>query len=192
MTLSAKPLTNSAILMLLALAGFTTCLAEEKKADSKEVAFEVIPEGTYRNFVGNWDEQKQSLLYALVRTAEEYGAVFHPAPVMGPRKPFAPEAALFGEKQILVLSRVVTDRKTDAVFAIEKISLSGKNLEVRFKFQGTSPDPNDQNTMRLKAAAQVTIPKGDYERVTFIENGKEAGVLKLTEGVWCVPAPKKE
>ena len=51
--------------------------------------------GDYQNFLKSWDEKKHAVLYALIQTPAQYDALFHPAPLMRDKRPFAPEAEFY-------------------------------------------------------------------------------------------------
>jgi len=51
----------------------------------------------YQNFIVNWDPTAP-VLCGVVRGPADYARVFHPAPVIGGRKPFAPPDESFAEE----------------------------------------------------------------------------------------------
>ena len=141
--------------------------------------------GDYQNFLQNWDETKQPVLYALIQTPAQYDALFHPAPVMGNKRPYSPEADVYTKEQILVVARVmVAPEDMGKVFEVESVSEQGQELTIRYRFN----EPKTKATFSVKNYLALRIPKQDYRKVTFFENGKQVGELKPAEGQWSVPA----
>ena len=129
------------------------------------------------------------MLYAIIQTPAQYAALFHPAPVMGGKRPFAPKPEFFNKEQILVVARVtLAPKDLDKVFEVERVVEKGHALELHYRF--TAPDSHATYTVKSQLA--IRIPKHDYASVTFVENGKQIGVLKPAEGQWSVPPPALE
>lgn len=156
-------------------------------AAEKAVEYARIGSGEYQNFVGNWDEEKHPLLYVLIQSSERYGKVFHPAAVMGTAKPYAPDPAMFAKEMILVAARVMQAPKSedaDKCFEVERIVQTGQDLAVHYRFK----NDGEKAAHSLKNSLVLRIPKREYKRVFFFENGKQVGVLNTTQGQWSVPA----
>lgn len=154
------------------------------QADGKEIKYSRIATGEYQSFVGNWDEQKDPVLYAVLQSPEQFAAVLHPAPTNPQKKPFAPPAELFQKEQILLVSRVMpAPENLDKVFEVQRVIANGQELSLHYQFQA----PGKGASYTVKNFLAVRVPKGDYTRVSFIENGKKIGELRPTEGVWSVP-----
>ena len=77
------------------------------KPEERAVTYKRMGIGDYQNFLKNWDEKKHAVLYALIQTPAQYDALFHPAPLMRDKRPFAPEAEIYTKEQILVVARVM-------------------------------------------------------------------------------------
>lgn len=162
-----------------------------KKPDGRPVPYVKIGMSEYQNFIQNWDEKKDPLLYALISTPAQYQALFHPAPTMPPRRPFAPDESLYKKEQILVVARVMPHpENVDDVFEIGKIVERGGKLSLYYKFN----DPKTAAEWRGKIYLAVRIPKRPYRKIFFFENGKPAGELNAAAGQWSVPArePQKD
>ena len=158
---------------------------EDAKSKDSTVAYHRIGMDTYQNFLGNWDNGKHPVLYALIQTPHQYGALFHPAAVMGGNRAFGPEASLYSKAQILVVGRVIeAPENYNKVLEVERISESDGELVVRYRFN----KPKHDATYRVKNWLALQIPKRDYKKVTFYENGKEVGELRTAEGQWSIPA----
>lgn len=139
----------------------------------------------FQNFVANWDLAKHPVLYAVIRTPEEYDRIYHPAGVMGATRPYAPEETFFQDRQILLVCRTV-DELDEKQFVLEGVEEIGNELSVRYRYTG----PFHGERGRYKMPFAVYVPKKDYARVRFIENGATLGVLELAAGQWAVPPPR--
>lgn len=153
----------------------------------KAVEYARIGSGEYQNFVVNWDEEKHPLLYALLDTPDRYAKVFHSAAVMGVTKPYAPGPALFAKEMILVAARVMQAPKSedaDKSFEVERVVQTGQDLAVHYRFK----NDGEKASHSIKNSLVLRIPKREYKRVFFVENGKQVGVLNTAQGQWSVPA----
>ena len=91
------------VLSLILMGSLTGCGEGGKPEVS--VSYERQPFAAYQNFVANWDVTKHPVLFAVVRTPEEYDRIFNPAAVMGRNKPFTPPDGFFERRQILTVCR---------------------------------------------------------------------------------------
>ncbi len=149
--------------------------------------YRIIDGHAYRNFVANWDDGREPVLYALIRTPAQYDALFHPAAVMGGHGPFSPEASLYAKEQILLVARVLPGGG-DGTFEVERIVADDRRLTFRYRFK----PPASEVRWRGKAFLAVRIPKRPYERVVFVENGTRVGELNTDGGQWSVPPRPSE
>ncbi|MCK5451667.1 MAG: hypothetical protein KAI70_07875 [Candidatus Omnitrophica bacterium] len=152
--------------------------------------------GYYRNFLTTWDAKEQDVLCALIQTPAQYDTLFHPAatmPVRSPDKPrpFSPDGELYKTEQILIVARVMVapkDDQLDSAFEVDKITAKDGELVFYYCFN----EPKEVWTFFVTNYLAVRIPKYNYKRVTFFENGKQIGELKLSEGQWSIPAMTTE
>ncbi len=159
------------------------------KPEERAVTYKRMGIGDYRNFLKNWDEKKHAVLYALIQTPAQYDALFHPVPLMGAKRPFAPETALYTKEQILLVARVtVAPEDMDRVFEVERVTERDQQLALYYRFN----EPKTNATFSVKNYLAVRTPRHDYKKVTFFENGKQVGELKPAEGQWSVPAMTPE
>jgi hypothetical protein len=160
------------------------------KPDEQDVAYRRIGTGDYQSFLINWDEKSHPVLYALIRTPAQYAALFHPAPVTGgDKRPFAPGAEIYTREQILVIGRVMTaPEDMDKVFEVERVVEKGRELTLYYRFH----EPGIHTTFTVKSYLALLIPKHEYRKVTFFENGKRVGELKTAQEEWSVPAMAPE
>ena len=160
----------------------TTTAASQ--ADGQEVKFSRIGTGDYQSFVVNWDDQKDPALYAVLQSPEQFAEIFHPAPTNPPRKPFAPTGELFQKDQILLVSRVMpAPENMDKAFEVQRVTANGQELTLHYQLQ----PPTKGASYTVKNFLAVRVPKGNYTRIAFVENGKKIGELRPAEGVWSVP-----
>jgi hypothetical protein len=170
--------------MIVALA-LPFLLAVSARAGGEPVRFEQISPNDYRNFLANWDDEAEPVFRAVIRTAEEYDAIFHPAPVMGDRKPHKPAPQLFENEMIVVVARVVdAPAEGEHVLAVETLSADGDTLELRYRFT----PPRMPASFRMKQMLAVRFPRRDLKVVRIVENGTAVGDLRPGEGHWVVPA----
>jgi hypothetical protein len=136
----------------------------------------------YQNFVVNWDAGTE-LLCAVVSTPADYARLFHPAPVIGGKKPFAPPDTAFEKERLLVVARVVGG-DGGSVLAIERVVEKEGSLEVRCRFKPSTA----QSSFSIKQVALAWIPAREPGPVTFIENDTTVATLDAGGGGWIVPA----
>lgn len=176
--------------------GTTLACVMSKVADNtgtepneRAVKYTTVGVGDYQNFIKNWDEKKSAALYALIQTPAQYTTLFHPAPLMGVKRPFAPETALYDKEQILLLARVMAaPDDMSRVFEVERVIERGRQLELHYRFN----EPRTPATFSVKNYLALRIPKRDYARVIFVENGKQVGELNTAKGQWSVPEMSSE
>ena len=168
-----------------ALTAAATCLlASVAPANGDDMPFQFVGKNEYRNFVANWDDS-HAVFMALIRTPAEYAAVFHPAPVGGNTKPFAPPPELFDEQMILVVSRVVTaPAEGEKILTVQGLETDGGTLTLRYHFA----PPAAQATFSVKEVLQLRIPRRDVEEVRVLEDDVPVGKLRPGLGAWSIPS----
>lgn len=135
----------------------------------------------YQNFVVNWDAGTD-LLCAVVSTPADYARLFHPAPVIGGKKPFAPPDDAFAKERLLVVARVVGG-DGGSVLEIERVVEKDGALEVHVDDRpATAPA-----TFTVKQAAMAWIPRRDAGRVAFVAKGEAIATLDPADGTWIAP-----
>ena len=178
-----SPFSRRGILALsLQAAGSMIVVGAAEPASSLAIPLRCDDPARYQNFVVNWDAGTE-LLCAVVSTPADYASLFHPAPVIGGKKPFAPPDEAFTKERLLVIARVVGgDGKS--VLAIERVVEKEGALEVHLDDRpATTPA-----TFTVKQAALAWIPRRDGGRVTFVANGEAITTLDLADGDWIAPA----
>ena len=135
----------------------------------------------YQNFVGNWDAGTD-VLCAVVRSPADYARLFHPAPVIGGKKPFAPPDEAFQKEHLLVIARVVGG-DGGGTFTIERVLEKDGGLEVRCRFK-----PSDAtSSFSIKQVALAWIPAREPGPVAFIENDETVATLGAGKDAWVEP-----
>ena len=158
-------------------------------ASGANVPFRRIGVDEFQNFVKNWDTAASPVLHALIDSAAHYDLVFNPAPVIGAKRPFAPDPAIYAKEMIVMIAREMRAPQDMAKpFQVETLRRRGDDLEFRYR----NVDPQSDATIDVKNMLALVIPKHPYRQVVFVENGKEIGRLDLAKGNWCVPPPKPD
>ena len=139
------------------------------------VACHRVAMGEYQCYIKNWDEKQNPVLCAVVRTPADFSALFHPAPVGGTQRPFAPPPEFFTKEQILVVARVMPAQSSpDGGFTLEKLTRQNNDLAFHYRFQ-----PHTSNaTFSVKNFLALRLPQHPYASVTFYENGRKIKTLK--------------
>jgi hypothetical protein len=155
------------------------------RAGERAVPYRIIPASTYQSFIKNWDEKTNHVLLASIASLEQWDAVFHPAPLMGGSKPFAPDASLFAKERVLIVARVVppSEGSTTQVFRVDKVSVTNGALTVRYTFR----EPTTKASCLIKEYLAVAVPTGTYRKVVFIENGAPVGELETAKAQFSIP-----
>ncbi len=164
----------------------STSTADSMGTQKKErpVPYKKMSIHDYRNFIENWDEQKYPVLYALISTPARYNALFHPAATMSSTRPFCPDEYFYAKEQILVVARVMLNpRNVDTVLEVDRITEKNQELAFHYRFNKQKSDANWYGKIYLA----VRIPKHNYKKVLFFENGKQIGELNIAAGQWSVP-----
>ena len=173
------------IMIVLMLSMSTNADSMGTKSKERSVPYKKMSMNDYQNFIGNWDEQKDPVFYALISTPTRYNALFHPAATMRSVCPFSPDESLYAREQILVVARVMLNpRNVDTVFEVDRITERNQELAFHYRFNKHKSDAKWQEKIYLA----IRIPKHNYKKVFFFENGKQVGKLNMDAGQWSVPA----
>jgi len=145
------------------------------------LAYEELDLRRYQSFINNWDDKAHPVRAALIRTLDEWNAIFSPAPVMFRNRPFHPEENVFADSQFLLVARVMwsTDKR---VFDVESLTTHDDKVELRFSYS----EPQDAS-FKVKKGLCLRIPKRDVACVTVFENGTNVATLNLSSGQWAIP-----
>ena len=169
----------------LLLAGSSQSVAED---DGQAVKYQRIGLREYQNFLIGWDASSQPQRFALIRSAPEYDQLFQPAAVNGARGPFAPSPKSYEKEQILLVGREMpAPTNMESVFEIESLQEKGGMLLLKYRYKAPKPA-----SYEVRNYLAIRVPAKAYDRVIFVENGKEVGELQVGKGQWVKPGPKNE
>ncbi|MDD4357132.1 MAG: hypothetical protein PHN98_07750 [Smithellaceae bacterium] len=169
--------------MLFSFSAFTG--GKEAPPEERPVAYKIMHVRDYQVFLKNWDETKDPVLYAMISNPTQYNDLFHPAPIMGSRRPFSPDESLYSRDDILVVGRVVPyPENIDKVFDVDRITERNQELSLYYRFHEKTSDVKWQG----KICLAIRIPKRSYKKVHFFENGTKVGELNPEAGQWSHPA----
>lgn len=194
---SLKVLLAASSLLLSDLLSFHAIAKEPNPANTnaseapqtEHVPYGRFPMTQYLSFLKNWDDAKHPTLFALVRNPKEYDLLFGAAPVIGARKEFAPPKDFYERNQLIIIGRVIpASNEPDKVLIAEGLTSEGKQLTVHYKFQ----PPSQPASFQQKNWLAIFLAKNEFDSITFVENKKEIGALKLNEGQWAIPTPEPE
>ena len=80
----------------------------------------------------------------------------------------------------------------DTVFEVDRITEKNQELAFHYRFNKQKSDANWQGKIYMA----IRIPKHNYKKVFFFENGKQVGKLNMAAGQWSVlirtPEPDKK
>jgi hypothetical protein len=136
-----------------------------KAAAGKSLDFSTI-ERPY--FVKNTFERDAPQSFVVVKSFEQFNGIFGVGMVMGGARPQV-NAATFDAKIIVA----VVKRGPMCNYKVESVTAAADGLEVRYEAKVDLP-----GSATFAVPLIVSVPKGDYAAVKFIENGKEVKVLK--------------
>ncbi len=176
--------------LVLSVVGCLCCLAilgggsfARAGDEGQPVKYQRIGLNEYQNFLIGWDTAAQPQRFALIRSAAEYDQLFQPAAVNGSRGPFAPAKASYDKEQIVLVARQMpAPENLEAVFEVEALEEEGQTLVLKYRYKAPAAASSE-----VRNYVALRLPAKPYERVVFIENGKEAGELKLGQGEWVTP-----
>jgi hypothetical protein len=162
----------------LALALLPVLLAAP--AVAAPMRFTRIGQDQYQSFVVNW-APPDAPLCAVIATADEWRAVFHPAPTMGASKPFAPDPSFWRTHRVLLVARV-TPGGGDP-FASPAVARNGARLTVSYALRPPSRPASFMGKSFLALATARSAPS----EVTVLENGHAVCALHPAAGAWVTP-----
>jgi hypothetical protein len=135
--------------------------AGEKKAD--KLTFEVYARGY---FVKNNASLPGNPAYLLLQDKKTFDQIFGIGFVMGPR-PKLVDDKLF-EKNLI--ATVIKSGKTLWKYEVEEVRLDKQRMIVQYKATG-----EESATATFNSPLIISVPRGEYTEIVFVENGKEVG-----------------
>ncbi len=162
---------------------------KEANHGERSIPYKIMHMGDYRVFLENWDESSTPVLCAVISKPAHYNDLFHPAPVMYSRRPFSPDESLYSREIILIVGRIVPyPENVDRVFDVDRITEKNQELSLHYRFNEQHSDAKWQG----KICLAIRIPKHNYKKVHFFENGRKVGELNPTAGRWLYPERRSE
>lgn len=155
--------TTMACLVFLAITGLAAFAAEDKAA---KVEFDTHD----GYFVSNKFEPKSGSSFVALGTQAEFNKVFGAGFVMNDKAHRLPADAF---KTKMVVS-AIRRGKAMWTFTVDGVTSDGKTLMVKYTAKST---PHE--TAEFACPLIVSVPRGDYSAVEFIENGKSVKKLEL-------------
>ncbi|MCA1324240.1 hypothetical protein [Herbaspirillum sp. alder98] len=164
---------------LLAMTAGCTWMPWTEKEDPTILPFKTIQSGSFQGFLKNWDDARQPVFCALIRSRAQWDALMQPAATMGDQRPSGPPAAYFQTKQYLLVARVM--QAPDAaerphVFTPLSVTLREGVLRVNYLYRA----PSSGASYQVKDYMMLGIPKERYTTgpVVFQENDRRVCELK--------------
>ena len=149
---------------------------------SRQVPHEREKDFPYLNFVANWDDGVSSAQYACIRTIGEYDRIYRAGGVMFATKPYGPPESFFVDRQMLLVCRTSPGDLTGTLFTLQGVAEADDEVTITYAYAGRT-----DLISGLKDTLNVYVPKKDYTRVRFVENGRLVQVLELRGGQWAFP-----
>ena len=159
-----RKLVLSALFVAMMFMSVVSLAADEKKDIEK------VPFDTYEGyFVSNKFEPDSPESFVVIKNQKELDKVLGTAMVMGDRSHRLPARPL---EKLMVLVAV---KRGQAVwtYKVESVSLKAGKLTVDYK--ATSKEEN----AKFASPLIVSVPKGKYKQVEFVENGKPVKTIEL-------------
>ncbi len=167
--------------LMACLSGLLLAGCGQSGSASRPVRHEREGYFTYQNFVANWEHSISSAQYACLRTIGEYDRIYYAAGTMGALRPYGPPESFFSDRQMLMVCRTSPGDSSGTLFTLQDVREAEGEITVAYAYAGRT------DLTGLKDTLNVYVPKRDYARVRFVENGRLVQVLDLRGGQWAVP-----
>ena len=152
-------------------------------AAAAPIPFSPLDPAAFQSFLVNWQPDTRPLC-ALIRSDADWRRLFHPAPVMGTHRPFAPAATFWRGHAVLVIARIVPAPGRAGIFQATRLATRRDALELSYAFR---PPPPASST--VKAWLGLAIPRALPDSVVFVENGNRVCDVDAGRGSWVTPKP---
>ena len=159
-----RALVSLALAVGIGLAGNAPMDDEDK---GKELKFDVYSGYFEKNNSGLKGDQ--SFLAIIGRKA--FDPIFGVARVIGKKPDLVPEGAF---KDRLVIATIKRGGET-WTYQVDKVTLDDKGT-LMVRYQATSKDGGGA---KFASPLILSVPKGEYKRILFVENGKEVGKAEM-------------
>ena len=139
-----------------------------RAADDNQVAFKVV-DGPY--FVNNTFEPDARQSFAVLKTLDEFNAMFGVGFVVGGPKP-----EIMAETFKSQMIAVVVKRGPLVKYEVNSVTRDMNELTIRY-----SAKANPADSATYASPLIIVLPNADVTQVKFIENRKPVKVLELTK-----------
>ena len=133
-----------------------------------------LMEFPYQSFVKNWDTDKQPVLCADIKTAEEFDDVFGAAATMDNKKPFTPSEDDFLKYQYVVISKVTIPAVKGFSFKVDSVDYKENHLTVQY----TYTKPAEDAGYDVKDGFVLRLPRVQIDTITVYENAQIVAEVK--------------
>jgi hypothetical protein len=125
-------------------------------------------------FVSNQFEPNAATSFVVLQDQKAFDDIFHAVPPLGgnQKKPNPLPANAFETKMVVA---AIHRGKGEWTYKVAGVQLDGKTLIVRY---GVTMKPV---TFEEACPMIVSVPKGDYTAVRFVENGKDAKTVQCAQ-----------
>jgi hypothetical protein len=162
------------LLTVLFILPLSALAADDKKDDKKDEAKGRAVEYTQHNghFQKNNTDLKGDQSFLVFTTRDDFDKIFGVGAVMGNKQKFVPKDAFDTKVVVAVIKRgnAITEYK------VEKVTNDDGTLYVQYEAKEGNP-----GTAKVASPLILSLDKGKYKEVVFIENGKKVGTDKFEE-----------
>ena len=156
-----------ALFALLVEVGFAGNVAANDETKGKELKFDAYSGYFEKNNSGLKGDQS----FLAITGRKAFDSIFGVARVIGKKPALVPEEAF---KDRLVIATIKRGGET-WTYEVDKVTLDDKGT-LTLRYQATSKDGGGA---KFASPLILSVPKGDYKRILFVENGKEVGKAEL-------------
>jgi hypothetical protein len=154
------------LLSLLLVLGLAACQTVVKKDTSQNYVVVGLQDSPYSVYLKN--RHSGSVVFcALIRSVDEFHQYFSPAAVMGDGIAYAPPAALFNKRQILVLARdTLPSLNGRSIMSVERLFVEDGELYVYYQLQPVREDA----TYTIRDGVEITLARMPLRQIHVYEN----------------------
>ena len=161
---------------LTLLVGFLAGTVHAAFADDR--ALRLFDIGAYAVFVANWTPATKPFC-AILRSEADWGAVLHPAAVMGSQRPFTPPAGFWTNNAVLVVARTAFASTGAPAPIVEGLREAANVLEIDTRFSAPPP-----SSFMVKQATALQLAKPLPPTIVVRDHGAVVCTLKPATGPW--------
>jgi hypothetical protein len=140
--------------------------ADKEGGKGKEVKYQVHS----GHFVSNKAPLKGKSSFLAFTDYKAFRAVFGIGRVLGNKQKFVTA----GDFKTQMVAAAIHRGNSIWTYTVEKVTAADGTLYLRFKAV-----PGKETSAQFASPLIVSVPKGKYTRVVFLENGKKAGTAKV-------------